>query len=113
MIDILTSDLFQALNTNNQKLLGFLIDDQCLFNDSDNHSIIGKKGVISKLIDTYQNSELSIVSGIKNDDQTLLLAYQYKQKDQTQLGSLIVRQNENKKINFIKTVALDPALLSS
>lgn len=108
MIQLLSNNLFHAINTKNMKLLGFLIDEDCLFRNDETKSILGKEKVINNLIESYTNAELSIINGIKDDEDTVLLAYSVKQEEQQQFGSLIVRQNQNKKICYMKNVLIEP-----
>jgi hypothetical protein len=105
MIQILSNNLFQALNTDNQKLLGYLIDDNCLFTHEE-QSILGKEKVIKMLKQIFSDYDSSILNSVKDDENTQLLAYKLEKKNTLTFGSLIIRQNDNKKICFLKNVLI-------
>lgn len=101
MIDILSSNLIHALNTNNNKLLGYLIDEECQLTDINHHRVIGKEAVISSLIETYKDRHLRIVNGKKSDDRSLILVYQWNEPSEQDYQTLFIRHNNNKKISLI------------
>jgi hypothetical protein len=105
MIQILSNNLFQAINTDNQKLLGFLIDDNCILTHDEN-PILGKDKVIKKLNQLFLEHDLSILNSVKDDENTQLFAYKLEKNNKIDFGSLIIRQNENKKICFLKNVLI-------
>lgn len=105
MIDILTNNFIQALNTNNDILLNYLLDDQCEWTDSNRHRIVGKEAVIKSLIDTYRDRQLKIINGKKSDERSLILLYQCDRSYDQDPHTLFIRHNHHNKICLIHTLA--------
>lgn len=101
MIDILSNNLIHALNTNNNRLLGYLIDDECQWTDENHHTIVGQEAVISSLVQTYKGRNLRIINGKKSDDRSLILVYQSNETSEQEHRTLFIRHNNNKKISLI------------
>lgn len=107
MINILTNNFFHAINTKNTRLLGYILDDNCILDDYQKKAVLGKEKVINYLTNLYKDYEISIVNSVRDDQDTVLLAYKLVKDDVPTFGSLVIRQNEHKKVFFIKNVIID------
>lgn len=105
MIDILSNNLIHALNTNNNTLLHYLIDDECQLTHTNKQIVVGKEAVIQSLMDTYKDRNLKIINGKKSDECSYILLYQWKHVNQFEPRTLFIRHNQNKKISLIHSLA--------
>ena len=106
MIDILSNNLFHAINTKNQKLLDYLIDDDCILMNFDDKSVLGKNKVICQLNNTYNGCQIDMLNHVKDDKDTSLIAYKLIGAELPKFGSLVIKQNVKKKICFVKNIII-------
>jgi hypothetical protein len=105
LIEFLSANLFHALNTKNSKLLNHILDEDCLLINFDEHSLLGKFKVSEQLNHLTKDKQIHRISYVKDDPDTVLIAYQLM-SEVTQFGSLIIRKNNNQKICFIKNILI-------
>jgi len=102
MIELLSNNLFHALTTKNERLLGYLIDENCVFDTEENETIEGKEAVIHKLSNFYYQSKINLVEVVKDDQDKLTMAYHLFNDEDDLFGSLVIHQNKDRRIDFLK-----------